>query len=68
MKLNITYQTSKDYTYENIIVTKDGKEIFQVSTSDSPEDNNLSRMGVLENVESLIKEMGGKVEIIKETV
>ena len=55
--------------YEAIIVTKDNEEIFKIATSsESPEDNSLGRMGVLANLESLIKKMGGESEVIQETI
>lgn len=67
--IKITFQTSEDYMYEAIIVTKDNEEIFKIATSsESPEDNSLGRMGVLANLESLIKKMGGESEVIQETI
>lgn len=64
--MKIIYKTNQDYTLEEVVVINDKEEnIFNVYTnSDSPEDNNLSRMGVLGELGKLIESITGKkVEI-----
>ncbi len=48
--------------YEDItLFNDDGKSICNFNTQgDCPEDNNLSRMGVLDSIQSIIKELTGK--------
>jgi hypothetical protein len=42
MKITVV-ETISDYTYESLEITLDGETKFHVFSSDSPEDNTLSR-------------------------
>lgn len=64
MKIVIKNKISEDYTFEQIEVLLDDKIIFETSaSSDSPEDNTLSRMGIFGGIEKLIKEINPEVEL-----
>lgn len=68
MKITIKYETSEDFDYEVVSVIQDGKIIAELSTaSDSPEDNNCSRIGVIQEFENLIKALAPDAEIEHET-
>lgn len=43
MKVTVLRTVSDDYTYEGLEITLDGKIKFHVYSSESPEDNTLSR-------------------------
>jgi hypothetical protein len=65
--MKVIYEISEDYQNEQITVVNDeGKQIAQfITDGESPEDNSLSRMGVLSTVTDLIKELtGANPEII----
>lgn len=64
MEITIEYNHRDDYSFEEIVVTKDGKKIFEVSTqADFPEDNNIARMGIKKEVFNLIKTLVPNAEI-----
>jgi hypothetical protein len=64
--MKILYKVSEDYMYEDVTLLDDeGKEIANFNTqADCPEDNNLSRMGVIANIQSIVKHFtGNEVEL-----
>lgn len=67
--MKLQYSVSEDYTAENIDILDDqGVKIASFNTqADCPEDNNLSRMGVLKSLEDFHKILTGK-DIEVETV
>jgi len=67
--MKIIYKTSGDYMYEDIeLFNEKGESICSFNTqADCGEDNNLSRMGVLGSIQSILKELTGKeAEVIEE--
>lgn len=60
--MRIVYKTSDDGMYEDIeLFNADGKSICRFSTqADCGEDNNLSRMGVLGSIQSILLELKGE--------
>lgn len=60
--MKIVYKTSGDGMYEDIeLFNADGKSICGFNTqADCGEDNNLSRMGVLGSIQSILLELKGE--------
>ncbi len=64
-KVELKTQNNEDYSYEALEVFVDGVSIGTVSTSsDSPEDNTLSRMDVYTLIHDLISKIAPNVEIV----
>lgn len=68
MEAKIIYRTNGDYDREEVELVIDGRTIDSLSTAeDTPEDNNISRMGVVSFIEELLMAVNPKIKIIRIT-
>lgn len=68
MKVTIRHEYNDD-GFEEVTVVADSVVVGNVSTmADCPEDNNISRMGVVELLRNVVEELGGTPEIVVEDI
>lgn len=64
MKIKVLYSSDDDGEKENVEVVNDaGATIASVNTqADCPEDNSVSRLGIVDLIKSIVSELGGEYE------